>query len=369
MDENREICVDGGVRPGDGRAFFAAANSGEGFFSFYSEVFGGDDIVKRYILKGGPGTGKSRLLREAAGRAEKLSYGVEYYYCSSDPTSLDGVIIDREERGRICIVDGTAPHTCEADLPGARDEIIDLGAFWHSGRLEARRDAIEGLMRKKRVAYLRASESLLALSHIMRSRSEEALQKIKKDKLMNTVRRMIYDTDADVEYFERIGLMSSFGMYGESRLDSYVSMCDDLIIVDDSLGVGSAFLEAVLEHLRECKISSYRSYDWLFPSRLNAIYVPRLSLSFVSNASGICTTDEKCKKRINMQRFIDACDQKAIKLGIRAVERARRELLMLAGSEMEEMREAHFSLEGIYIEAMDFEAKEEFSAKWCEENL
>lgn len=365
MDENREECLS----QRDERAFFAAANSGEGFKSFYPDIFCDERTVKRYILKGGPGTGKSRFLREAARRGEKLSYDVEYYYCSSDPTSLDGIIIDKGDRGRISILDGTAPHACDAEIPGARDEIIDLGAFWQSEKLVSRRETIESLMEKKRMAYARASDSLFALSHIMLPRVERALSKIKKEKLDNAGRRMIYDIEADEEYFERIGIMSSFGMYGESRLESYISMCDDLIIVDDSLGVGSAFLTSVFKYLRECGISSYRSYSWLFPNLLDAIYIPPLSLSFVADVSGICQTSEKCKKRINMQRFIDLCDQKEIRLDQRETERVKKELLLLAETEMERMRDAHFSLEGIYVEAMDFSAKEEFSEKWCEENL
>ena len=43
--------------------FFAAANTGGGFVSFFDEVFNRDGINKIYILKGGPGCGKSTLMK------------------------------------------------------------------------------------------------------------------------------------------------------------------------------------------------------------------------------------------------------------------------------------------------------------------
>ena len=76
-----------------GGELFAAANSGKGFCSFYGEIFSPERTERRYLIKGGPGTGKSSLMRRVAGEAEKRGYGVEYYRCSSDPTSLDAILI------------------------------------------------------------------------------------------------------------------------------------------------------------------------------------------------------------------------------------------------------------------------------------
>jgi len=350
-------------------AFFAAANSGYGFYSFYDAVFANGEIKRRYIIKGGPGTGKSRLMREAANRASSLGYETEYYYCSSDPTSLDGVVIDRPGIGRICIIDGTAPHTCEADLPGARDEIINLGGFWNPKRLSSERARIEVLMKKKKEAYAKAGECLRAALEITKTRETLAHSGIKKEKLDNASRKLLGGVDACESYFERIGLQSSFGMFGEYTVDTYVALCEDMIIVDDSLGVADAYLESLLSHLRKLRISSYRSYDVQNPGKLDAIYIPSMRLSLISDVSGICVSEGKCRKRINMQRFLDADLQKLIKNDIRSCEKASKELKIRARSEMENMRNAHFELESIYIGAMDFSAKEEFSEKWIDENL
>ena len=99
---------------------FAAANSGHGFYSFYASVFEGKEVQKRYIIKGGPGTGKSSFMRSVAEAAAERGMSVEEYRCSSDPASLDGVVLD----GRIVLLDGTAPHAVEPELAGVRDELI-----------------------------------------------------------------------------------------------------------------------------------------------------------------------------------------------------------------------------------------------------
>ena len=74
-----------------GAAFFAAMNTAEGFKSYFREIF--DEFENIYIIKGGPGTGKSRFMKEVACRAEEKGLSVERFYCSSDPTSLDAVAI------------------------------------------------------------------------------------------------------------------------------------------------------------------------------------------------------------------------------------------------------------------------------------
>ena len=120
------------------KEYFAAINSSRGFISFFDSIFAGRDRL--YIIKGGPGTGKSTLMRKVADEAEKNGMDSELIFCSSDPSSLDGVIIPSLDTA---IVDGTAPHLMDASLPGTKDEILNLGQFWNSDELYARRDDIE----------------------------------------------------------------------------------------------------------------------------------------------------------------------------------------------------------------------------------
>ena len=159
--------------------YFAAANSGRGFVSFYGDVFEGARIRKRYIVKGGPGTGKSRFLKDVAAFAEGQGKTVSYFHCSSDPDSLDGIVID----GEIAMMDGTAPHTVEPTVPGARDELVNLGEFWDGERLALYYNEIVTLGALKQSAYRRAYRFLSAAMEVAAVNRELIFPAVREEKM------------------------------------------------------------------------------------------------------------------------------------------------------------------------------------------
>ena len=87
--------------------FFLGANCPDGFISRFDHLYDPENGWFAYILKGGPGTGKSTLMRRAAEHALGQGVQVEMIHCSSDPDGLDAVIFPDY---KACIVDGTAPQ-------------------------------------------------------------------------------------------------------------------------------------------------------------------------------------------------------------------------------------------------------------------
>ena len=47
-------------------SYFMAANSGKGFFSLFDEIYYPREGWKLFIIKGGPGTGKSSVMKQIA---------------------------------------------------------------------------------------------------------------------------------------------------------------------------------------------------------------------------------------------------------------------------------------------------------------
>lgn len=82
-----------------------------------------EDIPKRYLLKGRPGTGKSTLLKKLAAASNARGLDTEIYSCAFDSNSLDMIIWP--ELGK-CLFDSTAPHLYEPSRPD--DEVIDMYA-------------------------------------------------------------------------------------------------------------------------------------------------------------------------------------------------------------------------------------------------
>ena len=86
---------------------FLGANTPNGFHSLFGQLYNPYKDSRMYIIKGGPGTGKSSFMKKVAKAASSLALDTEQIFCSSDPDSLDGVIVPQLG---LCIADGTAPH-------------------------------------------------------------------------------------------------------------------------------------------------------------------------------------------------------------------------------------------------------------------
>ena len=89
--------------------FYLGANAPSGFYSLYDQLIDPDQARDVMILKGGPGCGKSSLMRKVGAAMEEHGLPVEYIQCSGDPDSLDAVVLPTLATA---IVDGTAPHGC-----------------------------------------------------------------------------------------------------------------------------------------------------------------------------------------------------------------------------------------------------------------
>lgn len=125
--------------------YFACGNTAKGFQNFFASNL--KNLDKIYILKGGPGTGKSSLMKKIGKSMIDKGISVEYIHCSSDPHSLDGIII---RQIGTAIVDGTAPHVIEPTAPGALEEYINLGVAWDVNMLADN---------KKEILYLQSEIS------------------------------------------------------------------------------------------------------------------------------------------------------------------------------------------------------------------
>jgi hypothetical protein len=118
--------------------YYAGGNTARGFHSLYESNLQGLECV--YILKGGPGTGKSSLMKKIGNEWVEKGYDIEFLHCSSDNQSIDGVIIRSLKVG---IVDGTAPHVIEPKTPGAVEQYINLGEAWDAKALSVEKKNIE----------------------------------------------------------------------------------------------------------------------------------------------------------------------------------------------------------------------------------
>ena len=336
---------------------FAAANSGKGFYSFYPSVFEGEKIGKRYIIKGGPGTGKSSFLRGVAEDAERRGMRVEEYRCSSDPTSIDGIVLD----GRIALLDGTAPHLADAEIPGARDEIVNLGEFWNAERLAERYNEIVAYGALKSNAYRRGYRYLSAAMEVDAACAALVFPSVREEKLQAAARRLLSSIPDGDGASILAGVADSIGMRGRVRFDSYEREAKRLYIIDDYYGTAPLFLSALIAEGERKGISMRVSYRPVDPELPDAVLFLESGVAFVLGEH----TEREPDGRVNMKRFVDAERLDPVKLEYRASRRLSEALVETATDALREAGRYHMELERIYSACMDFDAERAFLTEFC----
>ena len=333
--------------------YFCAVNSGSGFISYYSEMCSAAERV--FIIKGGPGTGKSSFMRRVSELAKKHGKNVKYYYCSSDPASLDAVLID----GTTLFLDGTPPHSAETELAGVKDNIIDLGAFWDCAKLIDQKKEIARLTSEKKRAFAKAYHFLAAAKETVLAKDEEICPCISREKLKYAAERMISKAKKGKEFTQTSVVTNSYGMRGSVYFNTLEKLSSERISVPNQFGASHIFLEQIISAAKEKKLAITVSRDPLIPERPDAVLVHSLDrLYFIGNGGD---------KSVNMLRFFDSVAFKEVKSRQKHLSSLTLELLDNAKKCFECAAEYHFSLEKIYGKAMDFALKEEFTDNFLSE--
>jgi len=143
---------------------FPGNNTSIGFYSYYNHIVPRRESNRFFCLKGGPGTGKSTFMKKIASGVGDAGFDVEFFRCSSDPDSLDGIFVPAL---KAAVVDGTAPHIIDPISPGAVDEIINLGDYWDTRPIkDNKREIIQCGAEIKRL-FKRAYKYMAAAKNIM----------------------------------------------------------------------------------------------------------------------------------------------------------------------------------------------------------
>lgn len=334
-------------------SYFGAANSFHGFESNFMRIFSAEKFSRIYILKGGPGTGKSTLMKRFASDYEKSECSVTRILCSSDPHSLDGVIVEHKGR-RVAVLDGTAPHTMDPSMPGAIDEIINLyDAFNMRGLVERIRD-IELLNATKKKHYANAYAHLKlagevnsGIWHIISKyayydKAERLIEPILENESVKK-----HEGDYTTDF-----LVSAFGKNGYTRLDIPCIEKEYFSVVGD--GFSEYFvLNIVLKKLHDLNVISR-----VMPSPLT-----KAMTDAILTDSSVIATDCIGSHVLETSSVFSAlpCEYEYLK-------KVYKDILSFAEIEFKLASGAHMSLEKIYTTNMNFEYNESVSERMLRES-
>lgn len=226
--------------------FFLGSKSKQGFVSLFAQLQQPTQIGRTYILKGGPGSGKSTLMRKLGTYLQGQGHEIEWIPCASDPKSLDAII---DYTTRTAMLDGTAPHVVDPVHPGAVETVVNAGDAWDESMLERHRDAIVALTAQidhchaQASAYVAAAGSLLDRSRTVASAYVDSL----------AVNRWVEALAARLQpggnASEQKRLLSAVSVGEMKFFDGTLrALCDTVYTIADDWGAASGQL---LERLRE----------------------------------------------------------------------------------------------------------------------
>lgn len=330
-------------------SYFLGAPSPDGFDTRFGDEIKAADFT--YILKGGPGTGKSTFMKKIADDLSDLDTA-ELFYCSSDPDSLDAV---RFPKLGVIFVDGTAPHVFDPQYPGARQQILNLGDGWSKEALYRNAFDIIRFSDENAALHQRARQYLGALcrlgddTYILGS---NVLNRSKLDAYSKRLSQKLFPKSDGSRGRISMRQITSVTPKGVITQESAFNGCMKFYI-DDPCGTVTDLL------LKNLSIKASEAGYSVIVSRnvrmSGCVYehavIPELSLAFVSGEYFA----EPDVKKINALRFYDKDELRLKKDRLSFNQSLRKELTAELVKTLAEAKDVHDDLEKCYIGAMNFE--------------
>ena len=347
--------------------FFLGTNNYSGYISRFADCFEGAEGWQVWVLKGGPGSGKSTFMKKAAARLGELKHSVFLAPCPADPNSLDAVVSPSR---KLMILDGTAPHPMEPPLPGISGRIIDTGRFWNSAKLESNREKIAALFRQNSRLHSRAAGYMAAAGRLLGESERMALEytDTKKAESFGENLALKLIPKASSAGREQVRFLSGITPAGVVYYRSTVQkMCHNIIEIWDDFGASAA---SVFEGIR--KVALGRGHFVvncrcpLHPlDKTDHLILPELGLAFCSVNRYLAA--DTAQRRIHFQRFTDTEALRQHKARLSFNRKAAKELIDCAAGILSDAKSVHDVLEQYYVEAMDHKALNDYCSSLLDE--
>ena len=337
--------------------YFLAANSTLGFVSRFDQLYDPYGNWFLYIIKGGPGTGKSTLMKSIAKAASERGITSELIYCSSDPDSLDGVIFPSL---KVAIADGTAPHTLDPIFPGVADTIINLSDCWDRKKLYTFKNKIKEKTTQNSVYHKKSKNYLSACKNIDYSTECILKQVIIEDKInlycKNTSKKL-FKSNLNSIGSEKIRFLSGITPKGIFVFEDTInSICDKIYVLEDDYGVASSI---ILKNLKQSALEAGFDITVCYCptdpyNKLEYLIIPQIKTSFAVANNYHPLNQIVPYKTIHCKRFIDLEKLNDEKERLKFNKKIKLELIKKAVENLQLAKSTHDELEEMYIQSMNF---------------
>lgn len=333
--------------------FFLGSKTMSGFRSLFDQLLVPEANLSVSILKGGPGTGKSTLIKRVAEALLQKGHALEFIPCASDPFSLDAFV---DYESRTAIIDGTAPHLLDPAFPGVAQRIVDLGAAWDGAALLEKKAEIVSLSRASNLCHARASALLAAAGALLAENYRSAAPYVDQASAWAFAKAFLAMPYADPEGNgrERKRLLSAVTPQGvtffENTLDT---LSQKLYVLPDEYGPAA---HAILTRLKAGTLL----YDLdviscpcslLMPEKLEHLLIPEIGTGFTTANAFHSPARTDAATLSDLYRPMPVL----IHDGLRRFAEQAEGLVGCAATETANAKALHDELEEIYVQAMDFD--------------
>lgn len=343
--------------------FFPGGNTTRGFYSFYKYI--PYKVNQIYIIKGGPGTGKSTLMKKIGKAALKKGYNIEFHWCSSDNDSLDGIVIPA---GNTAILDGTAPHIVDPKNPGAIEEIIYLGKYWDQSYLRKHRHQIKDLNQSISIKFERCYRYLKIAKSIYEEWKNYYREGLNYDKANKKTAKLINEILPESSITKTGSERHLFGsaITPEGYVNHFENIAENIencYFIKGKPGTGKSTLikklaTVILENGYEV-LYLHWGFD---PESIDTIVIPELNTAVINSNPPYIVNTKNIKKEdhlTNMSKCIEPEIINNYRDELQDIENFYYKMMDKAISILKSAKLKHDQLEKPYITAMNFDKVEE----------
>ncbi len=349
--------------------YFLGANSPKGFHSLYSQLIDPEKARAVYILKGGPGCGKSTLMRRVGAAVEQAGISAEYILCSGDPASLDAVVFPSLGAA---VVDGTAPHVVEPACPGAVECYVNLGDCYDRAALRPLRGELKGCMAGYKGCYDRAYRCLGAAGEVRRDmrsglETDQLLERLAR-RARGIAGRELKKTGRPAGHVTQrfLGAVTHQGplcLYATAQ-----AQCQRIYELADSYGTAHTMLSHLLSAAVGAGYDTVACPSPMAPDRLEHLLIPELSLAFLSS-SPERPFPGHAYRRLRLDAMADPALVRQQRQRLRFARKVSSALVDEAVDSLAQAKAMHDRLEELYNPHVDFRRVERTAAAVAKEIL
>ncbi|EJP6472165.1 PRK06851 family protein [Clostridium sp. L74] len=336
--------------------FFAGSNTAEGFYSLFNNIIDINDANRIIYLKGGPGTGKSSLMKSIADFFIKNNYTVDFFHCSSDSNSLDSIKI---KELKIAMVDGTAPHMLDPKVPGAIDKIVNLGDLLDENKLKKHKNEIIKISNeisqtfKRAYRYLNAAKAIHEDWSVLNcnAKNHGNLYKLERELKTNLFKENIYNDSIGKKRHLFISAITPEGIV--THTDSIYIDMKNIYVLNGAPGTGKTeILNNISNEALNRGLCVEYYHNPLIPNILEHIVIPEIN-------SAIVTSNEINKQfldgeQIYMDNLLDLSILNSNRNKINEDKELFYKLINKATDILHSEKSIHDDLEKYYVDNMDF---------------